>query len=80
MIIKWKPEVRARLIDEIQHFFATEREEEIGIVAAGEVLAFVDEQLASYYYNEGVHHAMRAASEQTNRLEEEMYALLRPIE
>lgn len=47
-------EKRADMILEIKHYFATEREEEIGDLAAGFFLDFVTEKLGPEFYNQGV--------------------------
>lgn len=50
-------EERAKAIDEIVSFFAEERDENIGTIAAGEVLDFFLSRLAPPIYNTGIHDA-----------------------
>jgi len=45
---------RAQLIGDIRLFFQTERDEEIGELAAGTVLDFMLEKLGIELYNQGV--------------------------
>ncbi|PCK21065.1 hypothetical protein CEY02_10480 [Bacillus pumilus] len=68
-------EEKRQMIDEIQRFFANEREEVIGEVAAGEVLAFITHHLGSYYYNQGVRDSRDIAVQRAQALEEDLFAL-----
>jgi len=59
-------ERRDELVAEIKNYFSTEREEEIGDLAAGFVLDFIIEKMAPEFYNQGVcdsHHYMKDAAE-----------------
>jgi len=51
------------MIAEIKAYFLTEREEEIGDLAAGMVLDFIIEKLAPEFYNLGVDNAYRYMKE-----------------
>nr|WP_122012503.1 DUF2164 domain-containing protein [Maliibacterium massiliense] len=48
------PNERIRLIGEVQAFFASERDESLGQLAAGQVVQFFMETLAPFVYNLGV--------------------------
>lgn len=48
------PEAREKYINEIIGFFQTERGEEIGIIAAGNVLDFVLELVGTEIYRKGI--------------------------
>lgn len=54
---KWdllsKPE-RTRVSEEVIKFFKDERDEEIGMIAAGEVLDFFLERTALFIYSKGI--------------------------
>lgn len=59
-------ERRVGLISEIQNYFSTGREEDIGDLAAGLILNFIIEKLAPEFYNQGVddsHQYMKDAAE-----------------
>jgi len=45
---------RSEMVKEIVHYFRTERDEDIGQLAAGMVLDFVIVKLAPEFYNQGV--------------------------
>lgn len=80
MFIKWDKETRRKMIEEIQRFYYEENGEEIGEISAVNFLEFVDNQLAKFYYNEGVNQAMRQWEQSAARLEEDLFSLKRPVE
>ena len=53
------------MIAEIKHYFAKERDEELGDLAAGMILDFITEKLAPAFYNQGVDNAYRYMKEAT---------------
>lgn len=59
MKFQLKDEDKRRLIQEIQDFFYNERDEEIGIIAAGLVLDFMVDNIAGKAYNKGVDDAKK---------------------
>ena len=52
--IKVTKEKRDDMVRAIKSFFLTEREEELGDLAAGLILDFIIEELAPEFYNQGV--------------------------
>lgn len=59
-------EQRDEMVSEIKNYFSTEREEEIGDLAAGLFLDFIIEKMAPEFYNQGVcdsHRYMKDAAE-----------------
>jgi uncharacterized protein (DUF2164 family) len=52
-------EKRDEMVQALQHYFSTEREEEIGNLGAGLMLDFITEALAPEFYNQGVYDAHR---------------------
>jgi uncharacterized protein (DUF2164 family) len=60
---KLPPEKRKELLGEIKAFFEKEREEKIGEVAAGKVLNFFMEKLATQFYNQAIQDAYQMISE-----------------
>lgn len=59
----------------IQRYFAEEREEEIGELAANNILEFITKNLGSYYYNQGVRDSRNIAVQRSQLLEEDLFAL-----
>ena len=53
--IKISKETRGDMISSIKNYFEKEREEELGDLAAGLILDFIIEDLASDFYNQGVY-------------------------
>ncbi|MFA5267485.1 MAG: DUF2164 domain-containing protein [Methanoregula sp.] len=52
--INLSKERKAAMIAEIKHYFAKERNEELGDLAAEMVLDFIIEKLAPEFYNQGI--------------------------
>lgn len=52
-------EKRQEMISSIKNYFEKERDEELGDLAAGMILDFITEELASEFYNQGVHDAYK---------------------
>ncbi len=57
--IKISKEARAEMISSIKNYFAKERDEELGDLAAGLVLDFITEELAPEFYNQGVYDSYK---------------------
>ena len=72
-------EIKEEMIDRIQDFFIKERGEEIGNLAAEQVLDFITEEMASYFYNEGIEDSISALQSRMENLEEDLYTLKRPL-
>ncbi len=56
-MINLKKEEKVKLVSEIQRFFYTERDEEIGIIAAEDVLEFFMENIGKTVYNRALDDA-----------------------
>ena len=65
-------EQRRNAIDQIIHFFDQERDEQIGVIAAEQLLSFFLETMGSDVYNRGVQDARRVFEQ---RLEDLNYDL-----
>jgi uncharacterized protein (DUF2164 family) len=63
------------MIADIQRFFYEERNEEIGNLAAENVLEFVKKQLGPYFYNEAIKDARSLMEEKAASIEDDLYAL-----
>lgn len=70
-------EKRKAAIKEIINFFANERSEEIGVIAAETILDFMLQMLAPSIYNKGVEDSVRFIKERLEILGPEMEALLK---
>jgi uncharacterized protein (DUF2164 family) len=57
MAIDLPAEAKQALVDEIKHYFRTERDEEIGDLQAGFLLDFVLETIGPSIYNQAVRDA-----------------------
>ena len=68
-------EERRNYINKIITFFAEERDEEIGIIAAGEVLDFFLENFSKNIYNLGVEDANEMFKEKMTDLEVDLDAM-----
>ena len=79
MLINWRAEDKKWIIRQIQEYFFKERDEEIGELAAENLLEFISEKFGPYYYNAGVKDAGKQAEAYAARLDEDLYALMRPI-
>ncbi|WP_329603920.1 DUF2164 domain-containing protein [Clostridium hydrogenum] len=56
-------EKRNSMINSIREYFQNERDEEMGELAAGLILDFFMEELASEFYNQGVQDAYKYMSD-----------------
>ncbi|ANT57103.1 DUF2164 domain-containing protein [Bacillus altitudinis] len=72
-------EEKNQMMIAIQRYFAEEREEEIGELAAINLLEFITKHLGSYYYNQGVRDSRNIAVQRSQLLEEDLFALEKRI-
>jgi len=77
--MKLPKEQRDQIIEQIQQFFELERSETIGTLAAGEVLDFMIKEIGPYLYNQAINDARATVLERMQTLEDELYALEKPI-
>jgi uncharacterized protein (DUF2164 family) len=76
----WDPlaeEKRKAAIEAIIRFFSTERDEQIGVIAAEDLLEMLLQNVASEIYNRGVEDARRAIKERMESVDIDIDALLR---
>ena len=57
--IKISREKRDEMVSAIKNYFLTEREEEIGDLAADLILEFIIEEIAPEFYNQGVYDSYK---------------------
>ena len=80
MKIKLAKNHKEALLQDIQAYFETQRAETIGELAADHLLVFMIERLAPVIYNEAIKDCQKVILEQTQRLEDELYALEKPVD
>lgn len=61
-LIKISKETREDMISSIKNYFEKEKDEELGDLAAGFILDFIIEELASEFYNQGVNDSYKFMS------------------
>ncbi|WP_141431781.1 DUF2164 domain-containing protein [Bacillus sp. 03113] len=79
MYIKLPKENKDLIIDNLKVFFYNERSEEIGDLAAENLLDFVIKNIGPYFYNQGVKDAKEVCEQKMMSLEEDIQSLERPI-
>lgn len=67
-VIKLNKEQRDKMISEIQTYFLKERNEDLGILAAGLILDLFVEKLGPEIYNQGVYDSYMFMNEKTEDL------------
>lgn len=60
--------IRKELVEKIKEYFYTERDEELGDLAAGIILDFITEEIAPEFYNQGVFDSYKYISDRTEDL------------
>lgn len=80
MVLRLPKEHKEFLIKNIQSYFETERSENIGELAAGNILDFMIKQLGPMIYNQALRDAQTVVMQQMERVEEEIYSLEKPVE
>jgi uncharacterized protein (DUF2164 family) len=79
LFIKFTKQQKDSMISEIQRFFYEERNEEIGSLAAENVLEFVKNHLGPYFYNEAIKDARSLMEQKMASIEEDLFALEKNI-
>ncbi|WP_172252562.1 DUF2164 domain-containing protein [Saccharibacillus deserti] len=77
--IRVPKEDKDEMIADLRNFFYEERGEEIGSLAAEQLLDHMMKQFAPYIYNQAVRDAKAAVNEKMLQIEDELYALERPV-
>jgi uncharacterized protein (DUF2164 family) len=77
--IKIRKEEKEKVIQNIRHYFLTERDEEIGELAADLLFQFMCQQIGTIYYNQGVNDATKLVQEKLSSMEEDLYCLIKPV-
>ncbi len=77
--LKLAKEEKEELIVRIQEYAELQLGETLGHLAAENLLSFVLEEVGPYVYNQAIQDARAALREQVEKLNEELYALSRPL-
>jgi len=73
---KLTDEQRKKALDDIIYFFESEREEQIGQIAAEQVLNFFQETIGAAIYNRGIMDAKRALESRVDELKYDLDDLI----
>ncbi|WP_047155360.1 DUF2164 domain-containing protein [Aneurinibacillus tyrosinisolvens] len=80
MLIKKVPkEHKDNIINKIQLYFNKERDESLGNLEAEQLFDFMLNEIAPIVYNQALSDARKVIQQQVNSLEEEIYALEKPL-
>ncbi|MDF2960150.1 MAG: hypothetical protein K0S39_1885 [Paenibacillus sp.] len=79
MNLKFPKEQKEYLIGIVQQYFKEERSEDLGNLAAEQLLDFMVKQVGPVIYNQAVGDCRRYVSERVAAVEEDMYALEKPL-
>ena len=79
MFIKFTKEEKMMMIEDIQRYFYRENGDEIGELAAENLLEFIKDSLGPHFYNQAVKDAKSLVEQRMQTMEEDLYALERQI-
>ncbi|MEV5025138.1 DUF2164 domain-containing protein [Paenibacillus sp. LPE1-1-1.1] len=79
LMMKLPKEQKEQLAASIQRYFELERSETIGSIAAEQLLDFMIQEIGPHLYNHAINDARKAVLERMQTLEDELYALEKPI-
>ena len=72
-------EHKNEIIEQMQQFFLEERGEELGNLATEQIVDEMIKLLAPYVYNQAIGDVRVMISQKMDQIDEELYALERPI-
>lgn len=79
LVVKLPKEAKEMLVERVREYYENERSEEIGHLAAESILDFMLKELTPYVYNQAIFDARRVVGERMSSLEDDLYALERPM-
>jgi uncharacterized protein (DUF2164 family) len=79
LMMKLPKEQKEQLTGAIQQYFELERSETLGSIAAEQLLDFMIQEIGPHLYNHAINDARKAVLERMQTLEDELYALEKPI-
>lgn len=80
LVLKLPREKKDQIIEQLQHYFEHERSETIGTIAAEQMLDFMIKEIGPHVYNQAISDSRKAVLERMQTLEDELYALEKPIQ
>ncbi|HET7657723.1 MAG TPA: DUF2164 domain-containing protein [Bacillales bacterium] len=78
--MKFPKEQKDQILVRIQQYFSVERGEEIGQLAAENLLHFITKEIGPYFYNQALRDAQRAVDLRMADIEEDLISLEHPSE
>jgi uncharacterized protein (DUF2164 family) len=79
LVIKMSKEEKEEIIERIQTFHYEQHGEEIGMIGAENLFEFFMKELGPYFYNKGVMDSKEVLMDKMLQLEDDLFALKRPI-
>lgn len=80
MPTKLPKEQKDQVLIRIQQYFSNERGEEIGQLAAENLLHFITKEIGPFFYNQAIRDAQATVDLRMSDIEEDLISLERPIE
>jgi uncharacterized protein (DUF2164 family) len=77
--MKLPREQKTELIRRVQAYFAEERSETIGELAAEQLLDFMMREIGPFYYNKAVADVRMLLVQKAAQIEDELYAMEQPV-
>lgn len=78
--IKLPRERKEHIMEQVKQYFAEERAEELGDIGAEQLIDFMIKELGPLLYNQAVQDARKLLLERMAALEDDLYALERPVQ
>jgi uncharacterized protein (DUF2164 family) len=80
-MIPWKlpKEQKMELIRRLQAYFAEERSETIGELAAEQLVDFMIREIGPYVHNKAIEDVRVLMMQKASQLEDDLYAMMKPI-
>lgn len=79
MSIKLSREEKKEIVERVIAFFAEERDETLGHLAAEQIVDFMIGELGPHVYNQAIGDARALLADKFNQMEDELYALEKPF-
>ncbi|MGP4076079.1 DUF2164 domain-containing protein [Halobacillus sp. K22] len=78
MLPSLKKEEKEYVIARVQEYFELERGEEMGELAADQLIQMMAEELGPFLYNKGIQDARQMVEQKVMNLDEDLLSLTRP--
>jgi uncharacterized protein (DUF2164 family) len=79
LTIQLSKEHKEQMLNDIKNFFYYERSEEIGDLAAENMLDFLVKEIGPYFYNQGVKDSKVMVEQKRMNVEEDILSLEKPL-